>query len=230
MILFFLVMCVACGVASHPPTRKKAYVSYYGAQTPLTAAQQQDMEMQYVGNTAQGVPVYIESNDPYYDYMDEHQQSGGGCCYFLFCCILTWFLLGFYIPRSPVMWVSSQAPLYDYGDQGYRMTEILYLSNYNYFGISFYQMEELNVKIDGTVCFTPRSGQASMPSFYIPSRATAKKSVALYPDASSSSYCTTQIKDWCAASSSIKVQVTGTYSTSLGTYGFNNYQWAICPY
>jgi len=136
--------------------------------------------------------------------------------------------LCFYVPRSPWLQVSDSVPIVKSADGSFSLKETFYMQNYNYFGVSYYSITDVettyrNEKTDAYEALF--ASESSVANAYVPSN-TVVITRSNIPQTSSAA-----IEEACTASatSTLWVRTSGVYSTSLGTYRFNEYQTAICP-
>jgi len=231
----FLIMLSSCFVAAHPPTRTAVYNDYYGNPVDVVEATQVedgaaatgvpvkgDLEAQNTEQPGAQVPVYVVSNDYYYDYASENPgRSGGGAC----CCIFSMIaliMLIFYVPRSPWLQVSDSVPIVKSADGTFSLKQAFYMENYNYFGVNYYSITDVETVYGNEALFASESSVANayVPAGYV---VITRSNI---PQTSSA-----VIEEACTASptSTLWVRTSGIYSTSLGTYRFNEHQTAICP-
>jgi len=106
----------------------------------------------------------------------------------------------------------------------------VYMANYNYYTIWFYDITEFQVSISNTVCFS--SDFNDLSNIYIPSRATRKtyENVPMTTDSNNQFFCSTQIAKMCEGGQTIHAKYSTTYSTSIGTYNTDSYVWLYCSY
>merc|ERR1719284_246880 len=118
-------------------------------------------------------------------------------------------MLGFYVPRAPWVTVPSNVAITKNLNGEYRLAETFYLQNYNYFGVPYYSVYDIETQYEDDVLFF--SGELSIPQTDVPARSIVVTHSSI-PQVSS-----TAIQDACqsSSSSSIWVRTSGKYSTSL---------------